>query len=167
VVLFSWPGHPQVTVILIATNGDTIVTDRCVIPADGEPVPDPMPDPPDPSPDPSPDPPDPPPDPPDPPPPVQVIEVVVVYETETRSPEQATVMLDTGWKTALTERVPPVPFQVLDRDHLGDRLQPLKDKAADGPVIVFLGGSGVDGAVCYPLPDSIEGLRELVKEHTL
>ncbi len=150
----AWHNHPQVVVLLL---GDRAVLDRFVIPAEGVPTPDPLPQP-----DPPPivDPPDPTPDPPI----VETVtEVLILFESNRRTPEQAAVMMNKKWRTALAERDPPVKVQVLDRTQLPVRLQPLKDKADSGPVVCFI-GSVVGDAVVVPLPDSIEGLNRLVKE---
>jgi len=148
-LLFYWPGHPKVAFTLISAAGSppVIVTTRYEIAADGEPQPDPFP-------------------PPDPPPPVKVTAVVIIYETATRTPAQAAVMLDRGWKDALEARDPPVEILVRDRDQLPQRLQPLKAKADKGPVVCFVDESGddVSTAVCLPMPETIEGLNRLLKD---
>lgn len=156
-VMFSWPGHPEVEVILIATDGVIIVETRYIIPADGEEIDEDEED--------SDDDPF----------PTQIEEVVIIRETAMRRPgdaeeaklkaKQAAIILDKGWRKILTEREPPVEIQVLDRDQLPGRLQPLKEKAADGPIVVFLAVGG-DVSEVVPLPDSIEGMGKLVKEKT-
>ncbi len=161
-VMFSWPGHPEVTVILIATDGLTTTTKQFTIPADGGPAPDPFPQPePQPQPEPSPTP--------------AIEEVVIIRETAMRIPgdaeeakrkaKQAAIILDKGWRKILSDRNPPVEIQVLDRDRLPARLQSLKEKASDGPIVCFL-ATGGDVSEVVPLPDSIEGLSNLVKEKT-
>ena len=136
-----WDKHPEVVVLLL---GDREVLDRYVIPADGGPAP--------------PDPPVPPiVDPPEPPIPT---EIVVVFESKRRTPEQAAVMLDRKWEKYLVAK--GIAVQRLDRDQLPQRLRHLK--ADSGPVVYFLDGSGEGESV--PLPDSIEGLSTLVKEKT-
>ncbi len=154
-VMFSWPGHPEVEVILIATDGVIIVETRYIIPVDGGPGPDPTPPIPGPDPPPEPDPPI-----------VSITEVVIVFESDAklpggRTPAQAVVMMDKGWEKYLDAQ--GVDARRLDRNQLPARLQPLADKAAAGPVVCFIGSGGAD-ALCVPLPDSIEGLAKLVKE---
>ena len=143
-----WPNHPEVVVFLI---GDGVFLDTYVIPAVG----------PDPGPTPGPDPVPPIPDPP--PLPVALTEVVIVRQTETTSTEQVKVILSTEWRKVLDDA--EIPFQVLDQDQLPERLKPLAARAANNPVVFLIAGD-VAEAVMVPLPDSIEGLTQLVKEKT-
>ena len=145
---WQWEHRPQVVFQLIATDGQTIKTDRYVVPADGGPVPDPFPDP-NPQPDPQ--------------PPVKVAEVVVVYETKQTSPEQAEVINDKGWRDALQAK--SVPFQVLDQHRLPERLWPLEARAAGKPTVFLVGEDGdVNTAAMLPLPATAAEMLGLVKE---
>jgi len=157
---WQWEHRPQVVFQLIATDGQTIKTDRYVVPADGGPAPDPFPNP-----DPNPQP--------DPQPPIKVAEVVVVYESDpvdktdqaelNRLAAQAEVVLDKTWRDALKAK--SVPFQVLDQDQLPARLQPLKARAAGRSMVFFVGESGdMVKALMVALPVTVAEMLKLIGE---
>ncbi len=89
-VTFSWPGHPEVVVILIATDGVTTTTEQFTIPADGVPVPPFV----DPEPGPQPDPPIP-------------VNPIVVIVSESFQPDHPTTLLLAKLTLHLTETKQP------------------------------------------------------------
>jgi len=167
-LLFVWPGHPQVAVLLIATNGAVITTDRFVIPADGViPIVDPTP----PIVDPVPPIVDPVPPIVDPPLPA-ITEVLLLFESDVPDDQeavrlaakQAKVRLDRSWEKLLRDKGISVLRQ--DKDRLEAKYQPLVENLK-GPLprVLFLDADG--GVVAdEPQAATVEGLTQLVKEKT-
>ncbi len=139
-VLFSWPGHPQVTVILIATDGTSITTDRFVIPADGGPGPDPFPQP---EPDPQPDPPIP-------------VDPIVVSVSESFQPDHETTKLLAKLFLHLTET--KQPFDRFDPDQKEDGKTP----AALAAVQAKAKAEGIEGPVLAVVVKAKDGSYSVV-----
>ena len=157
-LLLAWPDRPRVVVLLIATNGATIVTDRFVIPpngADSDPIVDPVPH----------------------PAPTTITQIVIVRQTELaeglteeeakaaalQKVKEAAIVLDQGWREAAREA--GLTPEVRDKNHLLQTRQHLAElhKPNGGPVVCFLDAD--DKLVTSaPLPDSVEGLTALVEE---
>ena len=154
VLEFYWPGHPRIEFIVFTSSGASSTEAHYIIPADG-PVVDPTPVPA-------------PPVPPIPAPPLQVTEVVILRqelakdatdEQKLLAASQAAIVLSTAWREAATAA--GVAASVRDADQLEAKYASLKPLYVDGPVVVFVGEGE---PVSVPLPDSIEGLTQLVEE---
>lgn len=152
VLEFYWPGHPRTEFLVFASSGASSECARFIVPADGVPGPDP------PVP---PVPPNPPPGP-DPPLPTTITDVIIVSQTEDRTPAQATVILSTEWRKHLDDV--EIPFQCLDQDQLPQQYQPLAAKAAGKATVFFIGDAGVEEAAAVPLPVSATALQNLIQE---